>query len=104
MKKQQEEIFDLKNKLITINIKQQKVQHEMDTIKHVEVNTKVNSLKEHTSTFVNSSHSTSPRKKVIVKKSVSINEFSKKAMEEFNDSKDIMILQCSKCGNKVQEE
>ena len=87
----------------TIDSKKQKLQHEMHTNKHVEVNTKVISLKEHTSTFGNSSRSTSPMKTVNVKKSVSINEFSKKAIEEFNNSNDIMILQCSKCGKQFQE-
>ena len=58
----------------------QKLQHDMDTTKHVEVNAKVISLKEHTSPLVKSSHSTSPRKKGNVMKRVSISEFSKKAI------------------------
>ena len=62
VKKQQEEMFELKNKLITINSKMQKLQHEMDTTKNVEVNANVISLKEHTSPLVKSFHSTSPRK------------------------------------------
>ena len=37
-------------------------------------------------------------------RSVSMNEFVTKFLEEFNNSKDMMKVQCAKCGKLCQEE
>ena len=38
IKEQQEEIFELKSNVITIKVEQEKLQHEIDTIKNIKVN------------------------------------------------------------------
>ena len=63
VKEQQEEILELKNKVIATTSKKEKLQNELDTIKNVKVTTKVNSLKEKDSTFVDSFQSESSKKK-----------------------------------------
>ena len=63
VKEQQEEILELKNKVIATTSKKEKLQNEIDTIKNVKVTTKATSLKEKDNTFVDSFQSESSKKK-----------------------------------------